>query len=231
MMLTGWSVAPLGDKNPGFRFVVDRHQPGTKPFMGFSYSEGLAGGEMALMWLACHQATYRHIAMKLARHLMSDTPTPDAIERIANVLCETGGDLRAAALALLDMPEAWRPLTKHRTPIDTAIAIYRALELQPETYPSPAGLAQALGQPLWGAPLPNGWPDVAAPWSSGEAALRIADWAFEIARRLPDADAEQIGDHALGPLLGSDTRIALRGIASSREAIAMLVTSREFQRR
>jgi uncharacterized protein (DUF1800 family) len=59
MMLTGWTAAALDDPNPGFRFAAARHQPGPKRFMGWTYPEGLAGGEMALMALACHPATSR----------------------------------------------------------------------------------------------------------------------------------------------------------------------------
>jgi uncharacterized protein (DUF1800 family) len=230
-MLTGWTVAPPGDDCPGFRFDADRHQPGPKQFMGLAYPEGLAGGKMALMWLACHPATYRHIATRLARHFIADDPPPEAITQVAGVLGATGGDLRAATLALLRMPQAWQTLTKRRTPIDYVVAVYRALELGPQTIPSPAQLAHALGQPLWGAPLPNGWPDTAAAWSSGEALLRRADWAYELAGRIPDIDPVRIGENALGCLLSANTRAALRACASPREALAMLFASHEFQRR
>jgi uncharacterized protein (DUF1800 family) len=231
MMLTGWTVAPPGDDNPGFRFVADRHEPGSKRLMGWSYPEGLAGGEMALMWLASHPATYRHIATKLARHFIADDPPADAVDRISHLLRETGGDLKAATLKLLEVQDAWKPRTKQRTPIDFVIAAYRALELQPEMDPSPALVAHRLGQPLWGAPLPNGWPDVAAPWSSGEARLRCADWAFELAGHANKQDAERVGANALGPLLSAGTRTALRAAGSPREAVALLFASREFQRR
>jgi uncharacterized protein (DUF1800 family) len=231
LMLTGWTVAPPGDDCAGFRFVADRHQPGPKRFMGLSYPEGLAGGEMALMWLAYHPATYRNIATKMARHFIADVPPPEAIARIADVLSATGGDLRAATLSLLRISEAWQPLTKRRTPIDYVVAVYRALDLPPHMTPSPAQVAYELGQPLWGAPLPNGWPDIAPPWSSGEASLRRADWAFELAGHLPEMDPERIGENALGCLLSANTRAALRACASPREAVAILFASREFQRR
>jgi uncharacterized protein (DUF1800 family) len=231
MMLTGWTIAQPGTSNPGFRFARSRHQPGPKRFMGESYPDGLAGGEMALMRLAGHPATHRHIATKLARHFLSDVPPPDAIDRIVAALDATGGDLREAALALLDIPEAWRPLTKVRTPTDYAVAAFRALDLPPDADPSPAIMVHSLGQPLWGAPLPDGWPDVEAPWSSGEATLRRADWAFHLAGRLKHPDAGRIGETALGDLLGDRTRAAIRDAGCRREAVALLLASREFQRR
>ena len=231
MMLTGWTVARPGDPSPGFRFAVARHQPGEKTFMGRRYPEGLAGAEMALMWLACHPATYRHLGAKLARHFIADDPPEPAIARIAAVLADTGGDLRAAMLAVLDIGQAWQPLTKRRTPLDFTVAVYRALELPPEAQPPASWVAHRLGQPLWGAPLPNGWPDIAAPWATGEAILRRADVAFELAGHAVGADAEAVGDSALGALLEPATRAAIHASGSPREALAMLFASHEFQRR
>jgi uncharacterized protein (DUF1800 family) len=231
MMLTGWTASRPGDANPGFRFDVARHQPGPKSLMGMSFPEGLAGGEMALMWLACHPATHHHIATKLARHFIGDDPPEDEVARIARVLDETGGDLKAASLAVLDMPAAWRPLTKRRTPIEFVVAAYRALEIPPDTRPSPNVVAHELGQPLWGAPLPNGWPDIEAPWASGEAVLRRADFALDMADQAGDIDPVRAGEAALGDLLTARTRDAVRMCDSPREAVAMLLASPEFQRR
>jgi uncharacterized protein (DUF1800 family) len=231
MMLTGWTVAPPGDATPGFRFDMARHQPGAKRLMGLSFPEGLAGGEMALMWLACHPATHRHIATKLARHFIGDDPPDDAVDRIARILDETGGDLKAASLALLEMPAAWRPLTKRRTPIEFVVAAFRALEIPPDGRPSPNVIAHELGQPFWGPPLPNGWPDIEAPWASGEAMLRRADFALELADHAGDIDPIRAGDAALGALMGARTRGAIRGCETRREAMAMLLASPEFQRR
>ena len=50
------------------------------------------------------------------------------VDPLKHAFIETGGDLKAVALALIDLPEAWSaPLAKIRTPYELAIAQYRAL--------------------------------------------------------------------------------------------------------
>ena len=64
------------------------------------------------------------------------------------------------ALALLDLDQAWTPLAKLRSPQDYAVATLRALDLPPDKQvPLARACSFALGQPLWTAPLPNGWSD------------------------------------------------------------------------
>ena len=62
------------------------------------------------------------------RHFITDEPTPALVDPLKQKFIETGGDLKAVALALLALPEAWSaPLTKIRTPYELAIAQFRAL--------------------------------------------------------------------------------------------------------
>src|SRR5579875_764089 len=68
-ILTGWSVARLRDPGPGtFHFFPPIHEPGPKTLLGRTYREaGYEEGQAALLDLAHHPATARHIATKLAR--------------------------------------------------------------------------------------------------------------------------------------------------------------------
>jgi len=93
------------------------------------------------------------------------------------------------------------------------------------------GVLAGLGQPIFAAPAPNGWPDRAADWAGPEAMLRRIDWSFAVAGRAADADPMQIADATLGPLLRPATLDAVRHAGSRREAITLLLSSPEFQRR
>lgn len=228
-VITGWSVQR--EDPPGFRFRPMMHEPGEKTVFGRRFPEGEQGGVQALLWLADHPATHRHLATKLVRHFVADTPPPDAVRRVEGVLRDTRGDLGAAAAELVRLPAAWQPLTKLRTPQEFVVAVVRAAALPPDRLPALAGLVAGLGQPAFGAPLPNGWADAAVDWAGPEAVLRRVDWAYGFANRPELPEPMQLADAALGPLLLPATAAALVHAGSRRDAITLLLTSPEFQRR
>jgi uncharacterized protein (DUF1800 family) len=229
-VLTGWGIDPDAPQ-PGFTFFPRRHQPGPKMVMGQTFPEGEAGGVAALRWLGTHEATYRRLAVKLVRHFVADAPPSDAVGLVAEVLRDTGGDLKAAMLAVLHLPAAWQPLGKLRSPFDYTVAVLRALDLPDTNRPDVPGIMANLGQPLLSAPLPNGWPDDAASWADGELLLRRADWAAGVSGRAPMLDPVAVAEASLGPLLTADTAEAVRGAGSRREGLALLFSAPEFQRR
>jgi uncharacterized protein (DUF1800 family) len=230
-ILTGWSVE-LKQDPPGYTFRDRAHQPGGKTLLGQNFPEGEAGGEAALAFLANHPATYRHLATRLVRHFVADDPPPACIRTIERTLHDTGGNLGAASVALVRLPQAWQhPLAKLRSPQDFVFAVLRAGARPAEKRPDAAGLMGALGQPLFGAPLPNGWPDTAADWASPEAMLRRIDWAYGYAGRLPEIEPMDLAQSSLGPLLRPATGNAIQHAGSRRDALTLLLTAPEFQRR
>jgi uncharacterized protein (DUF1800 family) len=229
-LLTGWSV----DRNvpqTGFVFRPAWHEPGPQTLMGQSFPEGQAGGEAALRFLANHPATQRHLATQLVGHFVGDAPAEADIAQIAGVLRNTGGDLKAAALAVTHLPNAWQPLTKLRTPIDYTLALYRALDLPEVKYDVAVWSNWHLGENFWTAPLPNGWSDKAADWTSGELLIRRADWAWTLAGEAGAPIADDVAARTLGDLLTAGTRDKVAAAASRRDALALLLASPEFMRR
>lgn len=231
-VLTGWSFT--GGRAPfGFEFRDAAHEPGDKTVMGRTWPEGEAGGVQALTWLARHEATHRHLATKLARHFVADDPPPEAVRPIFAALRETRGDLGAAARALVRLPGAWSPpLTKLRTPQDYVLAVLRAVEAPADQADRMAvGTLQFLGQPLWGARAPIGWPDVATEWASPETMLRRVEWANGVSARGAGKDATDLAEAVLGPLVRPETLRASARAGSAREALTIVLTSPEFHRR
>ncbi len=230
-VLTGWSVAN-GEREPaGFRFRATIHEPGEQVVMGRTMPEGEAGGIAALAFLAGHPATHRHLATKLVQHFVADDPPPAEVRRVEAVLRDTDGHLGQAAAALVGLPEAWQPLAKLRAPQDYVLAALRAAELPPDDQPDGAAIMRGLGQPLFGAPFPIGWPDRAADWAGPETMMRRVDWAYGFAGRAAQLDPDAVADAALGGLLSPDTAAAMRRAGSRRDALTLLFTSPEFQRR
>ncbi len=230
-VLTGWSVAN-GEQDPaGFKFRPNLHEPGGQAVLGHAVPGGEAGGVAALAFLAGHPATHRHLAAKLVQHFVADAPPPGAVARIEGVLRDTDGDLAEAAAALVALPEAWQSLTKLRSPQDYVLAALRAADLPEDTRPDGAAVMRGLGQPLFGAPFPIGWPDRAADWAGPEAMMRRVDWAYGFSGHAAMLDPAALADTALGPLLTSATANAVRGAGSRRDGLTLLFTSPEFQRR
>ncbi len=231
-VLTGWSIDMRADP-PGFRFRPFTHEPGEQIVMGRRFPPGEEGGVAVLTFLADHPATHRFLATKLVRHFVADDPPPDAVRRIEGVLRDTRGNLGAAAAALTTLPAAWQPQTKLRTPLDFAIASLRALDVPPPQGDPPwlIGVLAGLGQPMWTAPQPNGWPDQAADWAGPEALLRRVDWAYGLAGRITGPDPAEVAENSLGPLLQPSTLEAIHHAGSRRDALTLLLASPEFQRR
>jgi uncharacterized protein (DUF1800 family) len=228
-ILTGWSIDLKSDP-PGFRYRPFAHEPGTQTVLGQQFPPDEQGGVAALAFLANHPATHRFLATKLVRHFVADDPPPDAVRRIEVVLRDTSGNLGAASAALVKLDAAWQPGAKLRTPMEYVIASVRALDVPPGDVPM-TGILAGLGQPLWTAPAPNGWPDRAVDWAAPEAMLRRIDWASGFAGRIGERDVLEVADTNIGPLLRPETGDAIRRAGSRREAMTLLLTSPEFQRR
>ncbi|WP_158743185.1 DUF1800 family protein [Acidisphaera sp. L21] len=229
-ILTGWTVN-FGDQHPGFVFSPALHEPGHKTVMGKVFPEGEEGGVEALTYFADQPACHQFLATKLVRHFVADDPPAGAVATIAGVLRDTHGDLAAASVALVDLPDCWTRLTKLRTPQEYVIACARAVEAEPVTTTLAAELMDGLGQPLWTPPLPNGWADRAESWAGPEALLRRAELANKIAGRHPDPDPAEVADACLGPFLRAETLQAIKFAGSRRGAMTMLMASPEFMRR
>jgi uncharacterized protein (DUF1800 family) len=237
-LLTGWSVATSdkGGDATGFKYRPFAHEPGTQVVLGQSFGGGEQGGIDALTYLSRQPTTYQLLARKLVTHFVADAPPPEAVAQIAGVLLETGGDLAAAAAALVDLPPAWVPGQKLKTPLEFVISAMRAA-------PVPAGqpgvkyaeVLNRLGQPLWGAPLPNGWSGQAADWDGSDAVMSRIDWGYTYAARFDNGDMgvqpADIAHTALGPLLRPATADAIAHAGSRREAVTLLFAAPEFQRR
>jgi uncharacterized protein (DUF1800 family) len=229
-VLTGWTVQ-MGREPRGFVFRPEAHEPGEQVVMGRVWPDGEAGGVELLTWLADHPETQRHLAEKLVRHFVADDPPAADVAHIQAVLRTTGGDLGAAARAVTFLPRAWQPLTKMRAPLDYVIATMRAVGANPPAEPHVMDMVRNLGEPLFQAPFPIGWPDRAADWSGPEALLQRVDFAYQFAARVTDQEPMEVAENTLGPLLAAATLDEIRHASSRQDGLTLFLASPEFQRR
>jgi uncharacterized protein (DUF1800 family) len=233
-IITGWSVARLNEPDPGaFRFRPRIHEPGAKRLLGKVYNEaGYDEGQAAILDLAHHPATARHLATQLARHFIADDPPKDSVDRIARVFLDSGGDLGQVTAAVVKDAAAWRtPFAKIRRPEELVIAACRVTGFTPPAEMLVNSL-RSLDQMPFFAPSPAGWPDMAANWVSPEAVLRRAQWCERYAGRVPDPpDPRELAEQAFGEVLPAETADAIRLAPSRRTGLALLLASPQFQRR
>jgi uncharacterized protein (DUF1800 family) len=88
-----------------------------------------------------------------------------------------------------------------------------------------------LGQPVFGAPFPIGWPDRAADWLGPEQLLQRVDFAYQFSARVTDQEPVTVAENTLGPLLRAETLTEIRRAGSRQDGLTLLLSSPEFQRR
>src|SRR5205807_9179077 len=97
---------------------------------------------------------------------------------------KTGGDVRSMLRAVFQSPEFWDRKAlraKVRSPLELVAGAVRALGASVD---DPTALAKAvarIGEPLYGAQPPTGYPDLARTWLSSGALLARIDFGLQLA--------------------------------------------------
>jgi uncharacterized protein (DUF1800 family) len=244
-LLTGFGVddGKQGvSASDGSRYYPQRHEPGDFLLRGKTYPSGEAGTRAAITDLAHDKATAHHLAVKFATAFLSDTPTPQTVRRLEDSFNKTGGDLKALAVAALEDPHAFASkLSKLRSPVEFVTATYRLLDWpKADAKPDAAvgqirgamGVARMMGEFPMAAPSPKGWPLESDAWSGPDAVLTRIEWARQISQRIPpNTDVVALAASGLGALMSETTSMAIAHASSKSEAVALLLSSPEFQRR
>jgi uncharacterized protein (DUF1800 family) len=248
---TGWTI-DRPQQGGGFVFRPQAHDRGAKRVLEqvIAAGGGVQDGERVIDILVRQPATARFIATKLARRFVSDEPPAALVDRAAAVFLRTDGDLRAVLVAIITSPEFWSAeayRAKIKTPLEVVASAMRALDgrIAPAGA-GPDGLGEGgvalarevarLGEPLYEAQPPTGYPDRAEAWVNTGALLGRMNFALGLAHNrlrgarvdlasfLGGADRSQ-PDHVLDRLLAvvlhgevtPQTRAVLRAQLDSPE--------------
>lgn len=233
LIITGWSVGADSAGQLAFAFNKRMHEPGSKTLLGKTYAEaGEEEGRAALLALAHHPATAKHIATKLARHFVSDDPPAAVVTRLADVFMKTGGDLRAVTESLIQSEEAWTStLNKFKTPYDYAVSAMRMLEIKKAPQKTAAMMSE-MNYRIFAAPSPAGYADDSATWSSSGNIIKRIEWARQLAEKISINDnPSKLAEAMLGPVMREETRKVIAGAPSPQDGMAFLLSSPEFMRR
>ncbi|MBB2943847.1 uncharacterized protein (DUF1800 family) [Actinoplanes lutulentus] len=168
-LLTGMTVGAAG----GYAYDASKHATGAVSILGFSHANTKADGEAAVLalldHLARHRATAERIAAKLCVRFVADVPPAALVDRLADVYLANDTAIVPVLRALFTSAEFAASVgRKTRTPFEDMIASIRVLGLGPSSEALDALynlMVNAGNAPFRWAP-PNGYPDVAAAWSS-----------------------------------------------------------------
>lgn len=233
-MLTGWTIDADGrGDGSGFFFSPAMHEPGKKTLLGQTYEQaGVNEALTAMRIFAGRDSTASFLATKLARHFIADDPPQDAVDELARAYTMARGDLPSVYKTLIGLDAVWKnPLPKIKTPNDYIISLLRVTGLGVNDVNLAYGFKN-LGQVPFTAPSPAGWSDVAKDWISAESLLQRVDLAQMVARGVYTAhDPMDLMEQTVGPVVSPETQTAIKRAGSQAEAITVLFSSPEFQRR
>lgn len=163
--LTGWTSERRWHRGR-FHFDAATHDEGAKRVLGVTIPAdgGVTDGERVLDILAAHPATVRHVSRKLCVHFLGDAPTI-WVNRLSQIYLTTNGDIAALLRPLLTSPDLLtaRPILKR--PFDYAVSALRAFHADTDGGKPVQDHLEAMGQPLFGWPMPDGFPEKASSWT------------------------------------------------------------------
>lgn len=197
-ILTGWTVDAQGSAagmsdaeaaddsrvvRGGFAFRPRWHDHAPQTLLGRQFANrDLKDGEAALLMLARHPSTARHISFQLAQYFVMDKPPSDLVSEMASVFERTDGDLRAVTRAMLESRAFRDPANfgrKFKTPYQYVVSVARVSGLDPRNAAPLAEELKALGQPLYGCVTPDGYACTEAAWLDPDAMVRRLSFAVK----------------------------------------------------
>jgi len=240
---TGWTI---DRPREAARFVFRplTHDRGEKTVLGMRLPAGGGqdDGERVLTMLLHHPATARFIATKLVRRFVADEPPPALVERVAATFRATDGDIKAMLRTIVAAPEFWAQdarRAKIKKPFEYVASAVRAVGGHVDARAG-FGLARSvaeMGEGLYAAQPPTGYPDRAEAWVNAGALLARLNFALALTqRRLPGVtlDLVPLGrDHATpDAVLDRLLETLLHGGASAqtRAVLTAQLTNPEIRR-
>ncbi len=169
-----------------FFFNARTHDDGEKIVLGqkISAGGGMNDGLKVLDILSHHPSTAKFVATKLARHFVTDNPSPALVDRIAATFTKTDGDIRETLRAIFTSPEfnsteAYR--SKIKRPFELVVSAIRTLGADTNGGPGTHQWIARMGEPLYGFQTPNGYSDSAESWVNTGGLLERMNFGLALA--------------------------------------------------
>jgi uncharacterized protein (DUF1800 family) len=164
---TGWSI----DRETGaFRFYERLHDAGEKTFMGVT---GPLDGDDVIDIVLRQPRTAEHIALKMWRELVSDTPDRDEVAAIAARFRASNYDIKTLVGAVLTTPSFRGAANRGvliKSPAELLVGTVRLFNTGAADGEMLARAGKRLGQDLMNPPNVKGWPGGEA-WITADTLL------------------------------------------------------------
>jgi|SRR5262245_38293944 len=240
---TGWTIRQPRSEG-GFYFEPRLHDRGEKIVLGtrIAAGGGVEDGLQVIDLLARHPSTAAFIATKLARRFVADDPPKSLVGKATAAFRQSDGDLRNVIRTIVESPEffaveAYR--NKVKKPLEYVASALRLTGSETQITHQLLRYLGRMGEPLFLARPPTGYPDTAASWTSADMLLTRMNFAADlVSNRLPGSrvtkeiagNAERLAQLIAPDSLSASTRAAL-GETSGSDVVALLLAAPEFQRR
>jgi len=195
-ILTGWTVGSgaetevastvkLYKQDRGsFRFARRKHDPSQEVLLGRTFGgDDVSEGEQALLMLAAHPSTARHISYQLAQYFVADKPDQALVDAMAKTFRGSNGDVRAVMSTMLGHPAFLAPANigaKYKTPYRYVVSAARAAGIAPANADLLIRALADLGQPLYGCISPDGYACTQSAWLDPDGLLHRISFANDM---------------------------------------------------
>lgn len=191
--LTGWHI-DWDFQTDGFRFDDWAHDSEPKSILGtlqLPAGGGEQDGRAVLHFLANHPMTAERVSRLLVQRFVDENPPSALVTAAAQKFRDTGGDLREVMRVILLSPDFLsldHARAKAKRPLVLVASLLRAAGAPVATVRD-RGVrdVEDLGEVLFEAKPPTGFPDVSAYWTSPGALLArfdlVSDYASNAAAR------------------------------------------------
>ena len=212
-ILTGWTLAPMGDDGYGkpmknlidrlgeenlrkrgfvhdgdFLFAMNKHDNGEKTVLGrkFPAGGGYEEGVELLKMLAHHKSTANFISTKLATRFVSDQPAKTLIDKMAKTFLSTNGDIKEVLITMVNAPEFWSKNAlreKTKSPFELAISAVRSLNANVNQPYQLFSWINKMGQKIYYYQAPTGFPDRGQYWINTGSLLNRMNFGLALASK------------------------------------------------
>ncbi|MGJ8695660.1 MAG: DUF1800 domain-containing protein [Verrucomicrobiaceae bacterium] len=241
--LSGWTVRGKKRFFKGrVEFDAKAHDDGAKVVLGVEIAAG--GGEKdldAVLEIVCgHPSTARYLAEKLCVRFIADEPPGEAVDEVARVFAESGGDVKETLRAVFGTEAFLRGARggKLKKPFEFIISALRGTRAKVKSELALVDYLVRMGHAPFQYPTPDGYPDVASPWTG----TLLWRWHFGIALARNEIDGKIVVDEAalqeaaggvdemMASLLGRvPTAEEKKSVERSGEPLALVLASPGFQ--